>query len=255
MSRRSETEILERLNSQDNLCNYFDSLTTNHVESPNSQGVGHAVGIESPSATMGGQDPTEENFDVTSSQDVPPVGETLQEDVDESRDSIAPEPGSPRAPIVIEKPMYPGGRRDGDDNLSDEMRKMIAAAANSGATIKEVAELYGVHPRTVANLKNAIVSPQKGVDADLKSFVSDTRTKVNKRALDKALLAVEAIQDEELVAAPLKLKAEVAKNLAIIAEKTADKETNEDKRVIIFVPMPREESHYQMKEAPIKTVN
>ena len=251
MSRKfTEDQIQARLESPDNLCNLFDSFLTERTaptttEVPN--GLTPIPGCEPKEDVEESDDELDNNQGLSGPADVVSV----------SLPASCPAKGHPPSvviPEVVEKPMYgpPKGKStkpNGDRTMLD--RALIVAASAAGASDREVAEAFDVDVKTVHNNKNGIVTPANGVDHELQKVVESTKQKVNRRVLDKLLMVEEAILPEDIKAASLKLKGDLLKALATVADKTKDRDQADQSRVVIIVPDTRDVSYYPTKDAPI----
>jgi len=242
---RTEDEIQARLNSPDNLCNLFDSFVQANRTNQTPNGGSNGLTVANPG-------PTE--------------GEDVEEDLDDNQRAEAlevvepsdPVKGHPSPPVVvipevITRPMYGAAPGEGKKrNLSPSERALIAAAANSGATAREVAEAFDVSERHVKHLKDGVITPDQGRNPELQKVVESVKQKVNRRVLDKLLMVEEAISEEDIKNSSLKLKSDLMKSLATVADKTKAHDAGDNTRVVILVPDTREIDHYPSKEAPIR---
>lgn len=241
---RTEQEIQERLESPDNLCNFLNRPKPSVPQSPVTQGEEKDAEVINPNPGLKELDPP---FVPTN-----PIGSSIEESetgcVAAGKSTEDPVLVNP---VVLEK-MYNGGRRPGDDNLDPTTRVLVASLAQMD-TVRNVAEAFEISPSQVNNLKEGMTTPKNGKNAELQAVVQSTREKVNHRVLDKLLKTTDAILDEELIEAPLRVKLDAIKTLASVAEKTMDKEAPDSRKFVVFVPIEREMNHYPSKDAPIKS--
>lgn len=146
--------------------------------------------------------------------------------------------------------LHNGGRSFGDNNIPDEMRAIIGAAAHID-TAKNVAEEFNVSPQQVHKIKHGVVTYAKGKDEKLVSALEETKAKGVNIALEKTLLAMGVINPKDLEGKPVQA-ADVALKLANVIDKLSPKDDGSGDgtrvQVNVFVPRLKNEDDYEVIE-------
>lgn len=153
------------------------------------------------------------------------------------------------------------GRKEGDNNVPEVLRNVIAqeAVENGRQSAVSMAQAFGVSPSSVSAYTAGQTSTNGGTargNSPLKNSIELTKQRLAKRAASRLGDALKQITPEKLEAASLKTISAVAKDMAVVIKQMepADNSQNNNPngpavQVVLFAPP-------QMKEAdfPVITV-
>lgn len=114
------------------------------------------------------------------------------------------------------------GRKEGDNNVPDSLRKIIGedALENGSHSANALANSFGISSSSVSAYKNGATSTAsyERPSPELAKHLDKTRERIIKRATTKLDLALEEITSEKLSAAKLSEISTVARNMAAIVK-------------------------------------
>jgi len=155
--------------------------------------------------------------------------------------------------LIIDR--LPSGRKEGDRNVPDAVRKIIAdeAITNGNDEAKKLARFFGVSNSSVSAYKNDAVSTASYDKPNEELALSNkaTRNKLQGKALSKLESAIDALTDEKLQMSSAIQISSVVKNMSgtfndLNDKGDGDKGINPGK-FIIYAPI-------MMKDNEFKTV-
>lgn len=158
--------------------------------------------------------------------------------------------GTEQDPVVVEPEVVEPARRR---KLLPFERVIIGLSAHTHTT-RDVAAAFGVHPETVARLKQGKNTHTDKVDPELKKALDSSLERINNVAVDRLLRVMGAITDDKVGEIKTAREAsEVAKNIATVIDKTTPKQQggNATAQVIIMTPPSQPMKEYEKLEAPI----
>jgi len=155
-------------------------------------------------------------------------------------------------PPVVKVPDTPG-RKPGDVNVPESLRKVIAqdAIENGRASALHLAESLGISSSSVSAYthgSNGTASYNKP-DPSLRAHVNKTKEKIAGKARRRLNMALNGITQDKLNDAGLKTLASVAKDMSVIIKQMEPSSDNGDGpknqvQVVLFAPRPMEESDF-----------
>lgn len=159
-------------------------------------------------------------------------------------------------PIVV--PAGSPGRKPGDINVPDSLRRVIAqdAIENGRQSAIALAESVGVSPSSASAYANGSTSTASYNErnASLINHTNVVKEKIAGRARGKLLAALREITPDKLKAAKLKDVSAVARNMSAIVRDMEPQRTAEDEgrapkvNINIFAPQRKQESEYDVIE-------
>jgi predicted transcriptional regulator len=143
----------------------------------------------------------------------------------------------------------PPGRKEGDKNVPESLRKVIAqdAIENGRDSAVELARSFGISPSSVSAYTNGATSTTSyhAPDAGLRKHVNGVKERIAGKARRRLKWALNGITEEKLQEASLKTLSTVAKDMSVIIKQMepdekgdTDKSTNV--QVVLFAPKPIE---------------
>ena len=130
------------------------------------------------------------------------------------------------------------GRGNGTKNIPDKLREIIGYSAHFEKA-SDVAQNFGVAPITAHLAKESRAQPE------VHDRIQKRLEIVKDQALDKMLAAMGVITDEKIKKLSIKGALSVAKNMAVIVEKTGEKiGTPANNQVVIYAPQLKSESDF-----------
>lgn len=142
--------------------------------------------------------------------------------------------------VDIQRP----GRRPGDNNVPDSLRKVIAEEAinNGNGSANELAELFGVSKSSVSAYKNGATSTDSYnlPDASLTPHVVKVKDKIRSKASKKLLLALNAVTPEKIEGAKLRDIVATAQAMSAVV-RNMDEDSDSGRNInpanfVIFAP-------------------
>jgi predicted transcriptional regulator len=148
------------------------------------------------------------------------------------------------------------GRSEGDINVPDSLRQVIAdeAIVNGRSDALALANMFGVSPSSVSAYTNGATSTKSygQPSKSLQSFIKKRKERVSKRAFGKMNDALLAINPDKLAECSARELASVAKDMSVIIknmepppDNSAEKEGASKPQFVIFAPQFRKEEHYE----------
>jgi hypothetical protein len=158
----------------------------------------------------------------------------------------------PTKGIIIETPKP--GRKTGDFNVPDSLRKVIAETSieEGSKESKKLAAAYGISGSSVSAYKVGAKSTASydSPDDGLRSVVKDTKIRISSKAKSRLLKAIQHITDDKLEGAKVRDLAGIAKDLATVV-KVMEPETKEASSTIagptfvFYTPPQKKEEQYE----------
>ena len=155
-----------------------------------------------------------------------------------------------KIPIVI--PIERPGRKEGDNNVPDSLRKLIgeeSVIAGRESALK-LAEQFGVSPSSVSAYANgskstATMSRQPNLD-----FLRKRRERITRKASRALISSINKLTDEKLNEAKPAELATIARNMsAIVKEMEPEIDTKavvDRPQFVVFSPQIRDERHFEI---------
>lgn len=158
---------------------------------------------------------------------------------------------------VVNVPL-PRGRKEGDVNVPESLRKVIAqdSIENGRQSALALAESVGVSASSVSAYANGSTSTTSynQRNAALVNHANEVKEKISAKARTKLLVALKEITPEKLKGAKLKDVAGVARDMSAIVRNMEPKESGESGGAVpkvninIFAPQRKQESDYEVVE-------
>lgn len=175
-----------------------------------------------------------------------PIGIVSQSDFEKELGNVDEGKG-----IIIETPRP--GRKAGDFNVPDVLRKVIAenSIAEGSKATKEFAASLGISNSSVAAYKNGARSTASYDDTDdgLRTVIKDTKIRIGNKAKSRLLKAIQHITDEKLGDAKVRDLAGIAKDLAsVVKVMEPSKDTpvpTHGPTFVFYTPPQRKEEQYE----------
>lgn len=153
---------------------------------------------------------------------------------------------------TIVKDIPSKGRKEGDNNVPESLRKIIGEnAIEEGSTAtKELSRMFGISDSSVSAYKNGATSTSSyhTGQPELKSHMKQVSERIGKLANSKLMKAIKSITDEKLTNAKARDLAGIAKDLSLVARNTNPSENESNARPPVFVlhsPQFKDERTYQ----------
>lgn len=145
------------------------------------------------------------------------------------------------------------GRRPGDVNIPDSLRKVISETAitEGNKSAQALAEMFGISSSAVSAYKNDATSTKSyhKPDEELKKHNKAVRASVADTAQGKLILALESITAEKLAEAKLRDVSSVARDMSTVMknmdENASDRERGNQQPLVLFMPYIRQENEYR----------
>jgi len=154
---------------------------------------------------------------------------------------------APVSTLIVEEKASLG--RTGS-NIPDYLKQTIAALANEGTKQTDIAKEFNVANSTVSNFANGLNNSRE-VDPELNAInkkAEANRTTIENEALNKTMMALGLLSENDVMCLGAKDKTIVAANLSKVAANMRDKavNVNSDNRVqmVIHSPPVRQTYHY-----------
>jgi len=142
------------------------------------------------------------------------------------------------------------GRKPGVENISDEVKELIAISVNTGeVSQKDAAEAFGISKVSTNQISNG--NEYKGKPSPvLKDKIEKARSVVESKATSKVLMALGLIDAEKLSELSQDKISRVANDLASVSEKMREKKDVGfvGAQVIIYAPTVRNEMEFEKIE-------
>ena len=151
------------------------------------------------------------------------------------------------------------GRGAGVENLTDEMRKIIAEEAIlSGKSQEEIAKEYGVSIDAVRAYKNGATSsatfntPDAVLGPHVAEIKEEVKEQIKTHAQNALLTAIQSLTDSKISGAKAKDIAGIAKDMSSVL-RNIEPQTNgpiiNNNKVLVYSPRVKEEDDYNVIEA------
>lgn len=146
------------------------------------------------------------------------------------------------------------GRGAGVENLTPEMRKLIAEEALvSGRSQEDIAKEYGVSVDAVRAYKNGATScaTYNQPNEELAPHVAQVRDEIKLKAQNALLTAIQSLTDEKISGAKAKDIAGIAKDMSSVLRNIEPQSSGPviNNKVLVYSPRVKEEDDYKVIEA------
>lgn len=144
------------------------------------------------------------------------------------------------------------GRKEGDVNVPDSLRKLIGETAEleGRQDALALAACFDISPSSVSAYKNGARSTASMDKTPNKGHILSAKEKVSKRARKKLLLAISHITDAKLQNCDAPELGQVARSMSAVVKDMEPKEeqrTDKDKPQFVFYsPTLHQETHYDV---------
>lgn len=184
-----------------------------------------------------------------------PMGIVSPEDFEKELNNSKPkpvEPISPKSDSIIDIPTP--GRKEGDINVPDSLRQVIGETAFSAGRREaiQLANQFGVSPSSVSAYSQGAVSTATYNDRPNASIIAKSRIRVQKRAMNRLMGALEHLTPEKLGAAKARDLAGIAKDMSAVI-KTLEPEVEDNGKdkpqqpqFIVYAPQFKDERSYDV---------
>lgn len=171
------------------------------------------------------------------------------------RDEAKPIPINEQNPIsgeVIDLPTP--GRKEGDVNVPNSLRQVIGATAFEDGRNEaiELGRQFGISPSSVSAYSRGATSTSSYDKTPNESIITQSRVRVQKRAMSKLMGALRNITPDKLANTSAKELASIAKDMSAVV-KTMEPESDKsgaDKaqlpQFVVFAPQFRDERSYEV---------
>ncbi len=147
------------------------------------------------------------------------------------------------------------GRSEGDNNVPQSLRKLIADTANLEGRKEalELAKMFDISPSSASAYANGATSTKSyhQPNSDILNFIKNRKGKITRKALSKITNAIDKIDDAKLDNLDAKELSAVAKDLSAVvkhmeppAEQVNGGESNQP-RFIVYAPQITQENNYE----------
>lgn len=174
----------------------------------------------------------------------------FEREVDNSRNDRVIIPPPVIEAEVVELPNK--GRKEGDNNVPDSLRKIIGetAVTEGRPAALQIAEEFGLSPSSVSAYSNGSTSTASMDSQPNLDHLNEARGRITNKAIKKMVKAIDCLTDEKLAEAKPDTLANVARTMgAIVKDMEPEKPKNpgdKDKPVFIFYsPQFRKEEHFE----------
>ncbi len=151
--------------------------------------------------------------------------------------------------VEINKP----GRRLGDNNVPDSLRKIIGSTAveESRKASLDLANQFGISKQSVAAYTHGTTSEATYNDPNpsLSSHIQNSRERVSKKARSKLLLALSNLSQEKIEGAKARDIASIAKDMSAVIKNMEDRavqSVHEGPKFIFYSPTIRDERNFDI---------
>lgn len=179
----------------------------------------------------------------------------LQKELDSLSGSIRKESHVKEPPRTVVTTLIPKGRKEGDNNVPDSLRKVIAedALLNGRSSALELASDFGISPSSVSAYTKGATSTTT-YDTPSQSIISHinkSRVRAVKRASRTLNSALNSISQEKLDYADAKDLSAIAKDMSVIIknlepQKEIDPTSTSTPQFVIFAPSFRKEETFEV---------
>lgn len=180
-----------------------------------------------------------------------PMG--IVSDADFEKELTRTVPETKPLPIIPEVlPMEHPGRKEGDNNVPDSLRRIIGETSETEgrSAALELAATFGVSPSSVSAYSNGSMSTASMDRTPNKPHINSAKLRIAKMAKKKLFASLHQITDDKLKDAKVEVLASVARNMsAIVKEMEPEKESDDGKpqpQFIVYAPEIRNEQHYEV---------
>jgi hypothetical protein len=169
---------------------------------------------------------------------------------------VANTPSQPTIEAEIVDMPVPG-RKEGDINVPDSLRQMIGATAfeNGRSDALELGRQFGISPSAVSAYTHGSTSTASYDKTPNTSIIAKSRIRVQKRAMNRLMGALEHLTPEKLGEAKARDLAGIAKDMSAVI-KTLEPEVLDNGRdkapvpqFVVYAPQFRDERSYEVIHA------
>ena len=146
--------------------------------------------------------------------------------------------------LVVEEKASIG--RGSTPAIPEEVKSAIAILSAHDVPQTELAKLFGISDSSVSNFANGMDN-NRVPQPNLNTEIQDEREKIERSALEKTMMTLGLIEQEDILMLGAKDKSIVAQNLSKVAANMQGKAQVNDNRVqmVIHAPQVRQDYHYQ----------
>jgi hypothetical protein len=142
----------------------------------------------------------------------------------------------PQETRAVVKEIDTQGRKKGDTNIGESVRKVIAQEVLESGNGTLTARTFGISDSQVTAYKNGRTSPAGNESSDLVSHVLNVRRNVVKKAANRLESALDGITEDKLSNASLRESSAIARDMAaIIRDMTPNENEKQTGPLVQFV--------------------
>lgn len=153
---------------------------------------------------------------------------------------------------ILERP----GRKEGDVNVPDSLRKLIgdASVSDGREAALNLAKQFGISPSSASAYANGSRSTATYDETPAKSTITMAKLRISRKARNVVVKAMNAINDEKLDESSAKELSAIAKDMSIVAKNMepdteAEKEKDNRPQFVVFAPQFRDERSFEVIHA------
>lgn len=170
-------------------------------------------------------------------------------------DCVNPKPKSIPVAQIID--ITPRGRKEGDVNVPDSLRKIIGdTSVTDGRTeALSLAESFGISPSAVSAYANGATSTASYDQTPNKNTITGAKERIARRARAKLMLALTHLTTEKLGAAKARDIAGIARDMSQVMKNVEPDSSNPSLKTgdgptfVFYAPQTREEKTYEVIQA------
>jgi hypothetical protein len=157
-------------------------------------------------------------------------------------------PTKPPSVIHIEK--SPPGRSEGDNNVPNELRKVIQDENLNGTSPTELSKTFGISPSSISAYKKGATSTASynNPNQELVKSGNDVRLRISSKATSKILLAMKHITEDKLANGKARDLAGIAKDMSAVVKNIMPESSsgNGQNNFIFYAPRNKQEDSYDI---------
>jgi predicted transcriptional regulator len=147
-------------------------------------------------------------------------------------------------------PLPTKGRKEGDVNVPDSLRKIIGETAitDGRESATELAKSFGISPSSVSAYTNGSRSTATYDEKPDVKNIKNAREKVAVRAIHKLNLALSSLTKDKMQMTKARDLAAIAKDMSVVSKNMTgegDVEGRQTPQILFYAPQFRQESHYE----------
>lgn len=144
------------------------------------------------------------------------------------------------------------GRKEGDNNVPDSLRKIIGETSEIEGRKEalELADKFGISPSSVSAYSNGSTSTSSMNEQPNLSFLNDAKNRITSKAIKRMIKSIDCLTDEKLAEAKPDTLANVARTMGAIVkdmepEKPKDDSGKGGPTFVFFSPQFKKEEHFE----------